>query len=135
MQSDHERSPGRADPHRGQPIVRHGPAPRAARLAVILVHGRGGSAADMIALAGEFGAEDVAYVAPEAFDHTWYPRSFLAPIADNEPDLTSALNVLATLVDELRAQRVGSERVALFGFSQGACLALEYSARHPKRYA
>src|SRR5437667_563239 len=135
MRSDEERSPRRADPHRGQPVVRRGPAPGAARLVVILVHGRGGSAADMIALAGEFGAEDVAYVAPEAFEHTWYPRSFLAPIADNEPDLASALNVLATLVDDLRTARVGSERVALLGFSQGACLTLEYSARHPKRYA
>jgi len=136
MRSDEdERSLSRADPHRGQPIVRRGPAAGAARLAVVLVHGRGGSAADIIALAGEFGADDIAYVAPEAFGHTWYPRSFLAPIADNEPDLTSALTVLVTLVDDLRAQRVGSERVALLGFSQGACLALEYAARHPTRFA
>ena len=135
MRSDEEPSQRRADPHRGQPILRRGPEPVAARLAVVLVHGRGGSAGDMIALAGEFGADDVAYLAPEAFEHTWYPRSFLAPIADNEPALSSALDVLATIVDGLRAQQVASERVALLGFSQGACLALEYAARHPKRYA
>jgi predicted esterase len=89
----------------------------------------------MLALATEFGTDDVAYLAPEAAEHTWYPRSFLAPIAENEPYLTSALTVLAGLVDRLYAQHVPSERVGLLGFSQGACLALEFSARHATRYA
>jgi len=125
----------RADPHGGQPVVHHGPAPDAARLTIILVHGRGASASDMLALANEFGTDDVAYLAPEAAEHTWYPRSFLAPIAENEPYLTSALTVLAGMVDRLHAQHVPSERVGLLGFSQGACLALEFSARHATRYA
>ena len=79
------------DPHRGQPIRRRGPDPASARLAVILVHGRGASAADILSLADEFGVPDVAYLAPESAEHTWYPHSFLAPMRDNEPFLSSAL--------------------------------------------
>ena len=123
------------DPHRDQPVRERGPIPAAARLSVILVHGRGGSAEDMIALAGALGMEDVAYLAPEAAGHAWYPYSFLAPLADNEPGLGSALALLGRLVDHLHQEGVASERVALLGFSQGACLALEFAARHPRRYA
>jgi len=123
------------DPHRDQPVRRRGPTPTAARLSVILVHGRGGSADDMLGLADALGLDDVAYVAPEAAGHTWYPYSFLAPLSDNEPGLGSALAVLGRLVDHLHREGISSERVALLGFSQGACLALEFAARHPRRYA
>jgi predicted esterase len=123
------------DPHRGQPILHRGPEPAAARLTVVCVHGRGASASDILSLADELGLPDVAYVAPEAAGHTWYPRSFLAPIEDNQPFLDSALGVLATLVDELRGQEIPSERIGLLGFSQGACLSLEFAARHAQRYA
>jgi predicted esterase len=123
------------DPHAAQPIRRRGPDPASARLAVILVHGRGASAADILSLAEAFGVDDVAYLAPEASGHTWYPRSFLAPIGDNEPGLTSALRVLDRIVDDLGRRGVRSERIAMIGFSQGACLTLEYAARHARRYA
>jgi predicted esterase len=122
------------DPHRGQPIVRRGPDPAQARLTVVCVHGRGASAADILTVADELQLPDVAYVAPQAAGRTWYPYSFLAPIEDNEPGLSSALGVLASLVDELRGQG-GADRIALLGFSQGACLTLEFAARHARRYA
>jgi len=123
------------DPHGGQPIRRHGPPLAAARLVVILVHGRGGSAQDMLSLATAFDANDVAYIAPQAAERTWYPYSFLAPIEDNEPGISSGLRVLTTLVDGLGREQIPPSRVAVLGFSQGACLALEFAARHPRRYA
>jgi predicted esterase len=124
------------DPHRGQPILRRGPDPASARLTVIVVHGRGASAADILSLADEFGVRDVAYLAPEAAGHTWYPYSFLAPMRDNEPFLSSALGVLDRIVRDLwQDHQIGPERVGLLGFSQGACLSLEYAARHARRYA
>ncbi len=123
------------DPHRGMPILHRGVEPASSRLVVVCVHGRGASASDILSLAAELQTDDVAYVAPEAAGHTWYPYSFLAPIADNQPYLDSALGVLASIVDDLGAQQIPPERVALLGFSQGACLALEFAARHAQRYA
>jgi phospholipase/carboxylesterase len=116
-------------------VLRHGVPVEEARLAVILVHGRGGSAEDMLGLADELRTHDVAYLAPQAAGHTWYPYSFLAPLAQNEPGLSSALRVLGTLVDEIAAEGLGAARIALLGFSQGACLSLEFAARSPRRYA
>jgi predicted esterase len=123
------------DPHRGQPVLRAGANPASARLAMILLHGRGASAEDILMLADALGLDDVAYLAPQAAGHTWYPYSFLAPIADNEPGLGSALGVIGRLIEELRRDGFEPPRIALLGFSQGACLALEYAARHPRRYA
>jgi predicted esterase len=123
------------DPHAGQPVGRSGPSPCDARLVAILVHGRGASAEDILGLAGDFTATDIAYVAPQAAGGTWYPYRFLAPLYQNEPWLGSALRVIETLLEEARQQGVPSERVALMGFSQGACLALEFVARHAQRYA
>lgn len=124
-----------SDPHAGQPVLRSGPDPTGARLTVILVHGRGGTAAGMIDLAHTLGLDDVAYLAPQAAGNTWYPLSFLAPMAQNEPGLSSGLNVLAGLVTMLERSGVASSRIALLGFSQGACLTLEFAARHARRYA
>ena len=123
------------DPHAGQPVLRHGVPVEDARLAVILVHGRGGSAEDMLGLADELRTRDVAYLAPQAAGHTWYPYSFLAPLAQNEPGLSSALRVLGMLVDAIGAEGLAPDRVALIGFSQGACLSLEFAARNARRYA
>jgi predicted esterase len=123
------------DPHGNQPVLRHGPDARRARLAVILLHGRGASAADILSVADEVRLDDVLYVAPEAADHTWYPFSFLTPMERNEPGLTSGLNRIATLIDGLRKEGLAPERVGLMGFSQGACLSLEYAARFARRYA
>jgi predicted esterase len=127
--------PAPTDPHHGQPVLTLGPRPSAARLTMIMVHGRGASAEDVLGLAAEFGTADVAFLAPQAAGRTWYPYSFLSPLQDNEPGITSGLGVIAALVDGLVAQQIPHERIALLGFSQGACLSLEFAARHPQRYA
>jgi predicted esterase len=123
-----------ADPHAGQPVLRAGARPAEARLAMILVHGRGSSASDMMGLAQEFYERDVAYFALQAAGSTWYPHSFLSPIQQNEPGLTSGLRVIAGLVQSLGQQGVSADRLVLLGFSQGACLSLEFVARHARRY-
>jgi predicted esterase len=122
------------DPHAGQPVLRAGPPPADARLAAILLHGRGASAEDILGLSQEFRAPDVAYLAPQAAGHTWYPYSFLTPLEQNEPGITSALGVISGLLQELQQQGVPADRVVLMGFSQGACLASEFAARHARRY-
>ena len=123
------------DPHAGQPVLHRGPAVAAARLVAILVHGRGASAEDILSLSRELRATDVAYLAPQAAGHSWYPYSFLSPITQNEPGITSGLGVIAGLIDEAGRAGVPPERVVLLGFSQGACLSLEFAARHTQRYA
>ena len=87
------------------------------------------------AVAREWNVADVAYFAPTAAKHTWYPQSFLAPIAQNEPWLTSALATVERVLNAIAARGIGHERVVLLGFSQGACLALEFAARNARRYA
>lgn len=116
-------------------MLRLGPAPADARLAAICVHGRGASAEDILGLAQEFAAPDVAFLAPQAAANTWYPYSFLQPIAQNEPGITSGLGKIASLIAWLGEQGVAPERIVLLGFSQGACLSLEFAARHARRYA
>ncbi len=122
-------------PHAGQPVLRAGPSPNDARLVAIMLHGRGASADDILGLADQFTASDVAYIAPQAAGSTWYPYSFLAPLQQNEPWLGSALRIVADLVESLRQQGIPSNRLAVMGFSQGACLTLEFAARHAERYA
>lgn len=122
------------DPHGGQPVRQMGPAPETARLTAIFLHGRGASADDILGLTAALQLSDVAFLAPEAAGHTWYPLSFLAPIERNEPWLTSALNTVNRLVSALETRGVPTERIAIGGFSQGACLTLEFAARHPRRY-
>ena len=107
---------------------------KGARAAAILIHGRGASADDILSLGEEFGQRDVAYLAPQAANGTWYPFSFLAPLAQNEPHLSNALGVVAAAFDHLAREGFAPERVALVGFSQGGCLALEYAARNAARY-
>jgi predicted esterase len=101
---------------------------------LILVHGRGGSAEDILGLAGALSRSDLAVLAPRAAGNTWYPQSFLAPVEANEPGRSSGLSVIESLVEDLAASGFPSEKVILAGFSQGACLTLEYVARHPRRY-
>jgi predicted esterase len=124
-----------ADPHAGQPVLRSGPRPEDARLVAILLHGRGASAEDILGLADQFSVRDITYVAPQAAGSTWYPYSFLAPIAQNEPWLGSALRIVAGLVEDFTARGIPADRLAVMGFSQGACLTLEFAARHARRYA
>jgi predicted esterase len=123
------------DVHPNEPLLRAGPVISDARLVAILLHGRGSTAEDILELSREITAPDVAYLAPQAAEHTWYPYSFLAPIEQNEPNLSSALRLIARLLQDLQHQNVPPERVVLLGFSQGACLTLEFAARHARRYA
>ncbi len=115
-------------------VIRAGAPIGAARAAMVLVHGRGASAEGMLGLADAFGAQDIAYVAPQARLGSWYPNSFMAPISQNEPYLSDALKTLSGVVGDLERQGVSSDRIVLLGFSQGACLALEFAARNARRY-
>ena len=116
-------------PHSGRPIHMAGPKPPDARLTLVALHGRGGSARDMLALAIHAATADIAILAPEASGNSWYPQSFLAPLAANEPGISSGVSVVVSILDMLEAEGVGATRTVLAGFSQGACLALETTAR------
>jgi predicted esterase len=105
-----------------------------AKAAAILLHGRGGSAEDMLGLAEHLVRPNVAFLVPQASDYTWYPERFLAPLAANEPYLSSALELVGALGGRIEGAGLAADRIMLLGFSQGACLALEYGARHPRRY-
>jgi phospholipase/carboxylesterase len=122
------------DPHRDQPVRTTGASLDLAEAAVVLLHGRGASAEDILGLAGEMYDERIAYLAPQAADHRWYPYSFMAPIAENEPWLSSALAKVAAVVKLAVDGGVSLERIFLCGFSQGACLSTEFIARHPAHY-
>lgn len=101
---------------------------------MILLHGRGGDAAGILTLADELGLPEFAYLAPQAAGNTWYPNRFLAPLEANEPALSSGLAVIADLLRRLEDEGVPPQRTVLLGFSQGACLTLEFAARNPRRY-
>jgi predicted esterase len=107
-----------------------------ARAALVLIHGRGASAEDIYSLgeAVSGGLSGVALLAPQAAGNAWYPQRFLAPLSQNEPYLGSALGIVAGLLDEIVAAGVDPGKAVLIGFSQGACLALEFAARNPRRY-
>jgi predicted esterase len=121
-------------PHADQPVLRRGPASGQASVGVILVHGRGDSASGILGLADALDAPHAVWLAPQAAGHAWYPFSFLVPMERNEPGLSSGLEVIDGLVETLRGEGLPPERIVLMGFSQGACLAQEYAARHARRY-
>ena len=122
------------DPHGNSPVLQDGASLKDAKLAVVLLHGRGGSAEDILGLASAFDFKDVAYFAPQAAGHTWYPLSFMAPREANEPNLSSALEKVITVVQGIEKAGIQRDRIVVAGFSQGACLATEFVARHPGRY-
>lgn len=101
---------------------------------LILVHGRGASAEDILSLANYLQVGDFTLVAPQATNHTWYPYAFLAPPAQNEPWLSSALALLGEIVKDLKDQGVEEENIYFMGFSQGACLTLEFVARNARKW-
>lgn len=121
-------------PHRGARVVTSGRPLRGARAVMILVHGRGASAESILGLAGELDRAAFTYLAPQAAGHTWYPYSFLAPLEQNEPHLSSALALLGSVVDRVTEAGIPPERLVLAGFSQGACLTLEFAARNARRF-
>lgn len=123
-----------AQPHQGQPLLSAGPALDRARAALVLLHGRGATAAGMLELAERLAQPGWAAIAPQAAGGSWYPLPFLAPLAQNEPYLSSALARVSEVVAHIEAAGVPADRIVLLGFSQGACLACEWAARHPRRY-
>ncbi|HZQ09133.1 MAG TPA: phospholipase [Anaerolineae bacterium] len=122
------------DPHLAQPVLQTGAPLDRARAAMILIHGRGASANDILLLANEFQNPDYAYLAPQAANHTWYPNRFMEPLSTNEPWLSSALAFVGRILTHVEQAGIPPERTILLGFSQGACLTLEYTARHAQRY-
>lgn len=124
-----------SDPHAETRTLLVGAKLEEATGALIAVHGRGASAADIASLAEDIAPPQIAIVAPEAEGRTWYPYRFLEPTDRNEPYLSSALRRLQTVIESLSANGLPPEKIALVGFSQGACLALESVARHAQRYA
>ena len=114
--------------HQGQPVLHVGEALETARAAMILLHGRGDSAQGILSLVPELEFPGFAYLAPEAANNTWYPNRFIVPIPQNEPWLSSALEVVNSVLEHVM-QFVPKEQVMLLGFSQGACLTLEFAAR------
>ncbi|WP_266079456.1 alpha/beta hydrolase [Haladaptatus caseinilyticus] len=121
-------------PHAGQHIATTGSDVDEADTAIVLVHGRGATAESILELSHEFSHDEIAYVAPQASQNTWYPQSFLAPMESNQPYLSSALALLDTIVSDLDTAGIPPDRIFLLGFSQGACLTTEFVARNAKRY-
>ncbi len=130
----HEQAAGRprkdGDPHRGQPVLRAGRPLAEADGALVLIHGRGATAESILELAGYLPELNLTYLAPQAANYTWYPYSFMAPMADNEPYLSSALNKVGEVIAGVEAAGIARQGIILGGFSQGACLASEYAARN-----
>jgi predicted esterase len=101
---------------------------------MILVHGRGATAPSILELSSVLSHPDMAYLAPQAQGNTWYPYSFLSPIPQNEPGITSGLQAVADVVAQVEAAGIPAAKIIIGGFSQGACLASEFMVRNPKRY-
>ena len=121
-------------PHQGQAVRTAGVPLDQAQAVMILVHGRGATAESILTLVREIEQPGFAYLAPQAAGNTWYPYSFLSPLTDNEPYLTSALATLADLFEQVAEAGFSSDQVMWLGFSQGACLSLEFVARNARRY-
>lgn len=117
----------------GQRVVEAGERLASARATMILLHGRGATAEDIMTIAAEVQLPGWAYLAPQAAGNTWYPNPFTAPLDSNEPYLGAALDTLSRLVARVEAQHP-AQRIVLLGFSQGACLTLEWAARNARRY-
>ena len=105
-----------------------------AEKALIMIHGRGANANDILSVADYLNVNDFALLAPQATDNTWYPYSFMAPVSQNEPWLSSSLNLIKDLLNEITEKGITSENIYFLGFSQGACLTLEFVARNAAKY-
>ena len=121
-------------PHQGQELLTAGKPLNEARAALILIHGRGASAYDILELGHYLAPSEMAQLAPQAANSSWYPYSFLSPLAQNEPDLSSALAVITDLVAQVEEAGIPAEKIIIGGFSQGACLVSEFAARNARRY-
>lgn len=121
-------------PHGGQRVLSVGQELDKAKAAMILLHGRGDSAEGILQIVPYFPHDDFVYIAPNAATQQWYPNRFTAPLESNEPYLSSALRKVGEVVDHVVQAGIPREKIILLGFSQGACLSLEYAARNAKRY-
>jgi predicted esterase len=121
-------------PHQNQPVLGAGVKLEDAQAAMLMVHGRGASAQDILSLSTELDMPGFAYLAPQAAAGTWYPYRFLEPVEVNEPWLSSALSQLEKVTDTIRQAGIPPEQTIFLGFSQGACLAAEFVARTAQRY-
>lgn len=99
-----------------------------------MLHGRGASATSIISLQTHLQLDDYAIFAPQATEYSWYPYSFMAPVSDNQPALDSALHIIAGVVADIKQNGIPQEKIYFIGFSQGACLTLEYVTRNAGRY-
>jgi len=115
-------------------IVTAGQPLRGAGKVLILLHGRGATAEDILGLAHELNVKDYALIAPQATNYTWYPHSFLAPVPQNEPWLSSAIKLIGEVVNDVRDAGISNDNIYFAGFSQGACLTLEFIARNAARW-
>ncbi len=112
---------------KGKPLTETGKA-------LVMMHGRGATAASILTLAPELGASDFTLYAPQATQNSWYPFSFMAPADQNQPALDSALKLLNDLISEIKGQGIESKDIFLLGFSQGACLTAEFAARNAQPF-
>lgn len=122
------------DPHAGQPIRFAGERLDRASAVVLMLHGRGARAEDILTLAPPLKMPGVAFLAPQASGNAWYPNRFMEPVERNEPWLSSALAFVGRVLAQINGAGIPAERTLLLGFSQGACLILEYAARNARRY-
>ena len=122
------------DPHGGQPVLTVGRPLSAASAAVVMIHGRGATAESILTMVPAIDQPEIAYLAPQAQGNTWYPFSFLSPIPQNEPGISSGMRSIARVLDTIKAAGIPPERTILLGFSQGACLTTEFLARHARRF-
>jgi phospholipase/carboxylesterase len=102
--------------------------------ALVMIHGRGGSAEDILSLSSYLNVQEFALLAPQATNNTWYPYSFMAKPSENEPWLSSALSMLSELVVDIKNAGIEEQNIFFTGFSQGACLTLEFTARNAAKY-
>ena len=123
-----------ADPHAGQPVLIRGRPLGQGRAAMIMIHGRNAGPANILDLATPLQHPEFTYLAPAAGGGTWYPFSFMAPTAQNEPGITSGLSAIHRVVETVVGKGIPKSRIVLLGFSQGACLASTYAVRQAARF-
>lgn len=121
-------------PHAASPVYAAGTKLEDASAALILLHGRGATAEDILSLSAHLDYPGVAYLAPQAEGYTWYPNRFIFPVERNEPHLSAALKKIDDIVAQVEARGIPAGRIFFGGFSQGACLASEYVIRNPRPY-
>jgi len=120
--------------HKDQPILFSGENIKSAKAAMVLIHGRGAGAESILQLTNELNTQEFAFAAPQAKNNTWYPNSFLFPIESNEPGITSGINKIDFVLKKINKEGIPYEKIILLGFSQGACLTLEFAGRNVKKY-